>query len=109
VSRDTATRAVGAFLGLSYIALGTAELLVRIGDGDLSLLFWFPTLVGGGVLVLAGVFKITSPAWASLTLVTVGALLGALAAAWTILAPILAITLIALTIQRTRQVTASTA
>ena len=96
--RETFTRALGAFLGLSYIALGIGETIEHFGE--LSLLFWFPTLCGGGGLILIGVFKVVSPAWASDSLVVVGALAGALAASWTLAAPILSITLIVLTVIR---------
>jgi hypothetical protein len=104
---ESSTRALGAFLGLGYIALGIGESIDHIGE--LSLVFWFSILCGGGVLVLIGVFKIVNPAWASIGLAAVGALAGGLAAAWTVLAPILSITLIVLTVLRARRATASTA
>ena len=107
MKRETSTRALGAFLGLGYIAFGIGESIEHIGE--LSLFFWFPALCGGGVLVLVGVFKVVSPAWVSIGLVAVGALAGAGAASWTIVAPILSITLIVLTVLRTRRAAASTA
>ena len=103
---ETSTRALGAFLGLAYVALGITETIDHIGD--YTIFFWFPILCGGGVLVLVGVFKVVSPAWASIGLVTVGALAGAMAASWTVVAPILSITLIVL-IVLTRRAAASTA
>ena len=107
MSKGTSTRALGAFVGLGYIALGIGESVAHIGE--LSLFFWFPALCGGGVLVLLGSFKVVSPAWASIGLVAVGSLAGALAATWTVVAPILSITLIVLTVLRTRRAVASTA
>ncbi len=111
MKREIATRALGAFLGLGYIALGIAESIVHMDAYSLDWVpfFWFPALVGGGVLVLVGVFKVVSPAWASIGLVAVGALAGALAALWTVVAPFLAITLIVLMVLRTRRAGANTA
>jgi hypothetical protein len=108
VNGERTIRALGAFLGLAFIALGIAELVLRVTEGDLSLFFWLPTLWGAGILVLVGTFKSLSPAW-TVGLVTVGALVGALVTVWTILAPILAITLVVLTVRRTRQPAPSSA
>ena len=105
---ETSTRALGAFLGLGYIALGIGELIEHIGEPH-SLFFWLPALWVGGVLILIGVFKVVSPAWVSIGLVAVGALAGALWASWTIVAPILSITLIVLTVLRMRRAAAGTA
>jgi len=111
MKRETSRRALGAFLGLGYIALGIAESIEHMDAYSLNWIpfFWFPALCGGGVLVLVGVFKVVSPAWASIGLVAVGALAGALAALWTVVAPFLSITLIVLTVLRTRRTAASTA
>ena len=50
-----ATRILGAIVGGGFLILGVAELVARL-DEPLPLLFWLPTLWGGGVLVLQGVF-----------------------------------------------------
>jgi hypothetical protein len=102
MKRDSLTRALGAVLGLGYVALGIAESINHMDAFSLDWLplVWFPALCGGGVLVLLGVFKVVSPAWASIGLVTVGALAGALAALWTVAAPFLSIALIVLTVLR---------
>jgi len=109
--RDTLTRALGAVLGLGYVALGIAESIDHMDAYSLDWLpvVWFPALCGGGVLVLLGVFKVVRPAWASIGLVTVGALAGALAALWTTLALFLSIALIVLTVLRTTSAAATTA
>ena len=105
MKRETFTRALGALLGLGYIGLGIGETVEHMGE--LSLFFWFPVLCGGGVLVLIGVFKVVSPAWASIALVVAGALAGGMAAAWTLVAPILSITLIVLMVIRRIEVEAT--
>ncbi len=109
MKRDALTRALGAVLGLGYVALGIAESIKHMDAYSLDWLpfVWFPALCGGGVLVLLGVFKVVRPAWASIGLVTVGALAGALAALWTVVAPFLSIALVVLTVFRTTSGAAS--
>ena len=53
--RLRAQRLIGAIVGGGLIILGVAELVVRLDEPG-SLLFWLPTLWGGGALVLLGVF-----------------------------------------------------
>lgn len=97
-----ATRALGALVGGGLLILGVAELVARLDD-PLSLLFWLPALWGGAALVLTGVFRATSRAWLSVVLVMLGAVLGLLASAWTLLMPVLALALVLLTIERARR------
>jgi hypothetical protein len=97
-----ATRALGATVGGSLLILGVAELITHL-DEPLSLFFWLPALWGGGALVLVGVFRATARAWLSVVLVVLGAFLGLLASAWTVLMPVLALTLVVLTIVRARR------
>ncbi len=79
---------------------------MRLDELPLSLFyFWLPTLWGGGALVLAGVFRATARAWLSVVLVILGAFVGLLASAWTVLMPVLALTLVALTIVRANRKT----
>lgn len=100
----TVTLVLGAVLGVGYIAAGITGWIADVADGDGSdLTFWVVFLCGGGALVLLGVFKITSPAWASIGLVAVGAIAGAVATFWTAATPILALALIVLTVIRARR------
>ena len=82
------------------LVLGVAELIARL-DEPLPLFFWLPALWGGGALILVGVFRATARPWLSVVLVIVGAFLGLLATAWTVLMPVLILTLVVLTIVRT--------
>jgi hypothetical protein len=87
--------------------LGVGELLTHL-DEPLSLFFWLPTLWGGGALVLVGVFRATARPQLSAVLVIIGAFLGFPATAWTVVMPVLLLTLVVLTIVRTtRQAPAS--
>ena len=86
-------RILGGLVGGIYLALGGAEFVTHLDDPG-SLAFWLPSLWGGGLLVLYGVF---GRALVSVKLVTAGALLGMVASAWTLIVPILAIALVVLT------------
>lgn len=66
-------------------------------DDPLPLLFWLPTLWGGGALVLLGTFRETL-AQRSRVLVICGSFLGFVPSAWTILMPLMIIALVALTV-----------
>ena len=86
-------RILGGVVGGVYLALGAAEFASHLDDPG-SLVFWLPSLWGGGALVLYGVF---GRAVVSAKLVTAGALIGMVATAWTLIVPILAIALVVVT------------
>jgi len=87
-------------LALLYIAAGIAETVRAVTTGDGGLLFWLGTLVGGGTLVLAGMAVPSRHPNVGRTLVCVGAMMGVLATAWTIVVPLIAVTVVVLTLQR---------
>jgi hypothetical protein len=87
-------RVLGAVVGVIYVVFGLGELLAHAGQ-PVSLAFWAPSLLGGGALVLYGIFG--RPSRFSTRLVVVGALLGLVATAWTLIVPVLAIVLVVLT------------
>jgi hypothetical protein len=89
-------------VGVVLLGLGVAELVTHL-DEPLSLFFWLPALWGGGALVLIGVFRATVRPLLSDVLVIIGAFLGLLATAWTILMPVLILTLVVLTIVHARR------
>lgn len=109
MTRARAARLLGGFLGLTYIVLGLVESTIAIRGSDPIVFFWFPALCGGGALILTGTFKVVRPPLLSIGLVTAGALAGGLATAWTIVGPILSISLIVLRISRTSAPSTSTA
>lgn len=92
-----ATRILGAAVGGGFLILGVVELVARLDDPPLPLLFWLPTLWGGGVMVLIGVFRTTAHPTLGTALVVVGTAAGLLASFWTILMPVLGLTLVVLT------------
>jgi hypothetical protein len=76
------------------VVAGIAETvrLVRTGDGGFW--FWFPTLVGGGALVVAGTLLLSHSPTLGFALTTVGALAGILPTMWTLVVPALLVVLI---------------
>jgi len=86
-------RILGGVVGGIYLVFGVGELLAHL-DHPVSLAFWAPSLLGGGALVLYGVFGRSR---AASKLVVAGALLGLVATAWTLVIPVLAIVLVVLT------------
>ena len=68
--------------------------------GDGGLLFWFGTLVGGGVVILVGQAVRRRPGL-SCGLVVTGAFAGAMATMWTLVVPVLAAAVVILVILRT--------
>jgi hypothetical protein len=87
-------------LGLLYIAAGIAESVRAVSSDDGGLWFWFGTLVGGGTLVLAGMAVPSRHPNVGRTLICVGSMMGILATAWTIVVPLIAVTVVALTLRK---------
>jgi hypothetical protein len=85
---------LGLVLGGLLVVAGVAETvrLVRTGDGGLW--FWFPTLVGGGALVVAGTLLLPRSPTLGCVLTTAGALAGILPTMWTLVVPILLVVLV---------------
>jgi hypothetical protein len=65
-------------------------------------------LAGGGAALLAGLRLFERSPWAGVTLVSVGAFAGALVLFWSVLVPLLAITLVVLSVVSARRVAAAT-
>ncbi len=93
-----ARRILGAVVGGGFVLLGFVELVARLDDPLVPLLFWLPALWGGGAMVLIGVFRTTARPTLSIALVVVGTAVGLLASFWTILMPVLGLALVVLTI-----------
>jgi hypothetical protein len=99
--RDTLTTtalALGVLLGVGYIAAGLIGWAADASDDNSDLAAWLLLLVGGGAILLAGLFAVTRWSTASLALGTIGALAGALALFWTVIVPLLALVFIGLAI-----------
>ena len=85
---------LGMTLGCLLVAAGVAETVRLVRSGDGGLWFWFPTLVGGGALVLAGTLLRPRRPVAGLHLTCAGCLLGVVPTAWTVVVPVLLVVLV---------------
>ena len=83
-------------LGVLLLAFGVAETLTHLDDTLAARVFWSGTLFGGGALVLVGAAVWPRHPPAGFALVTLGAVVGMLPTAWTLLLPLLSLTVIAL-------------
>ena len=72
---------------------GLAEMLLRLEEPG-PLIYWLPTLWGGAALVLLGSFRVNRSDGISRTMVLLGAAIGFLPSAWTLLMPVLIVVLI---------------
>jgi len=81
-------------LGLLLISAGVAETVRLVRSGDGGFWFWFPTLVGGGALILAGTFLMPRAPMPGFWLIMAGAAAGILPTAWTLVVPVLLVLLI---------------
>ncbi len=82
-------------LAAAYTALGTTEVVLKVADDAdvVTIAFFGGTLLGGAALIVFGlVARLSSTTCRACILL--GAATGILASAWTILVPVLAITVI---------------
>jgi hypothetical protein len=100
--RDRVTRStsvLGGALGSLYLVFGVLEGITHL-DEPASLAFWLPAPLGGGTLVLVGMFRVKEPGWLPILLVRVGLFAASLATAWTVLLPVAAAALLVLVVRR---------
>lgn len=91
---------LGIAVGALLLAMGVAETVRLVtGDGG-GLAFWFGTLVGGGALVIAGTLLAERMPAPALGLTILGCAVGILPTLWTIVVPLLLITLVVLRVRR---------
>ena len=93
----------GMILGCLLIVAGIAETVRLVQSGDGGLFFWFPTLVGGGLLIVSGTLAGSRRPVLGLVLTCVGCAAGILPTMWTLIVPVL---LIVLVVSRARQTAA---
>lgn len=85
---------LGLFLGCLLIVAGIAETVRVVRSGDGGFVFWFGTLVGGGILVLIGTLLQPRRPRLGLVLTAIGCLLGILPTIWTLIVPVLLVVLV---------------
>jgi hypothetical protein len=96
-------RWLGLFLGCLLVLAGIAETVRLVSTGAGGLLFWFPTLVGGGALILAGTLLLPKRPTLGAALTVAGCLAGMLPTMWTLIVPVLLIVLAVATVSRQRR------
>jgi hypothetical protein len=96
-------RWLGLFLGCLLIVAGVAETIRLTRSGDGGLLFWFPTLVGGGALILAGTLLLPRRPTLGAALTVAGCIAGMLPTMWTLIVPVLLIVLAVGSVSRQRR------
>jgi hypothetical protein len=101
VTRRRLTDILTVFVGVLYIVAGIAETTRAIVTGDGGIPFWFGSLVGGGALILLGTLAFRHRPWLYRSLITVGCLAGVLATMWTLVIPLVALTVVVLAVLRT--------
>ncbi len=84
---------LGIGVGCLLLALGVAETVRAVTSGDGGVAFWFGTLVGGGALVVAGTLLAERMPGPALGLTILGCVAGILPTMWTLVVPLLLITL----------------
>ena len=92
--RHTVVLWLGIFVGSMFLLAGVLETIRVLMSGDGGVAFWFGSLIGGGALVLLGTLRLQSRPLLALAAVAVGALAGSLATAWTLVLPVLALSLV---------------
>ena len=94
----------GLALGCLLVAAGIAETVRLVRSGDGGLLFWFGTLVGGGLLVVTGTLLLPRRPVPGCVLTTIGCLAGVAPTMWTLIVPVM---LVALVIASAKQAAAA--
>ncbi|HXF99080.1 MAG TPA: hypothetical protein VNJ46_10770 [Gaiellaceae bacterium] len=97
-------RVLFAALVAIYVAAGLAGGIFIDFERGADRAFWLLFLLGGAALMLAGALLLHGNAWVSAVAVSAGALVGALPLFWSVLVPIAAAAVVALTVVRARSV-----
>jgi hypothetical protein len=88
-------RRLAPLLGATYLVLGVLELVRHNDESAIALLYWAISLLGGGILVLAGLRAMPRSRDVGRGLVAVGAAFGVVPTLWTIVIPAVALVVIA--------------
>lgn len=92
-------------MGLLLVAAGIGETVRLTRSGDGGLWFWFPTLVGGGLLILVGTLIGAKRPVPGLVMLLVGCVAGILPTMWTLVVPVLLIVLAVVSAKQVASVT----
>lgn len=90
----TLGRRLGLVWGALLLVFGVLEVVTHRNDTAAALAFWGLTLLGGGALVLAGILLRPSRRTLGQSLLILGTVAGILPTMWTLLMPLLGITVV---------------
>ncbi|MDQ3859096.1 MAG: hypothetical protein M3327_11735 [Actinomycetota bacterium] len=100
---------LAALLALAYVAGGVlGGLLIDWDDEEGDAVFWIVFLIGGAVLLLAGLAVAGRSRGLAAALISLGAVAGAIATFWTIVVPVAVVSLVVLSILWARRPQAAT-
>jgi len=98
-------RALVFVLAAVYVVAGIGGLFAGFDDTRDTAL-WVAFLCGGGALMLLGFFAAPSSGWLSAALVSIGAAAGGIALFWSIIVPVAAAAVVAMSFALARQASA---
>ena len=99
---------LGFFVAVAYLLIGIIGGLSLSHWDEASAsdqILWASLLVGGAILIIAGLRISRRSPWAAAALISVGALVGALPIFWTLIALVLAVALVVLSLLYARRAT----
>jgi hypothetical protein len=99
---------LGFFVAVAYLLVGIIGGLSVSHWGEASAadqILWAVLLVGGAILIVAGLRISRRSPWGAAALISVGALVGALPIFWTLIAVVLAVALVVLSFLYARRAT----
>ena len=98
----------GLIVGCLLCVAGIAETARLVLSGDGGLVFWFGTLVGGGILVLTGTLLLPNRPIPGFVLTTIGCLAGVVPTLWTVIVPVMLLALVIASARRAAAIEAKT-
>ena len=99
---NTLTRWLAILLAAAYAIAGVVGLFADI-DPTRDKVVFVVALLGGAILIVAGLVAVPSSTWVAAVLISIGAVAGAVVLFWSVLAPIAAIALVVLSFLRARR------
>ena len=96
--RERWTRRTQGLLGLTYALFCALETIAHLDEGLTGLGFWFGSLAIATAGVIGGMALVDRNAVVGDVMVLVGAVIGVPATSWTVLVPLLVVTVVLLTI-----------
>jgi hypothetical protein len=101
MTRSRVTHLLTVSLGVLFVIAGIVETTRAVVTGDGGIPFWFGSLVGGGAVILLGTLAFPRHPRLYCGLVWLGCVAGTIATLWTLVIPLVALTVIVLAFLRT--------